>query len=75
MLSEQKISNEQFTTFADHAETADLEIGNSKLGIGLIMTMACFVGTWGCVCLINGIAQSQNIHELGRGLVTAFTGI
>lgn len=75
MLNEQKITKEQVTTFASHAEAAELEIGNSRFGIGIIMVMACFVGVWGCVCLINGIAQSQSIHELGRGLFTAFTGI
>jgi hypothetical protein len=39
------------------------------------MTMAFFIGTWGCICLLNGIAQSQNIQHLGRGLFTALTGI
>ena len=75
MLSEQKITKEQVTTFAGTAEISDLEIGNSRFGIGIIMVMACFVGAWGCICLINGIAQSQSIQELGRGIFTALTGI
>lgn len=75
MLSEQKISKEQVATFADKDETADLEIGNSRFGIAIIMTMAGFVGTWGFVCLINGLSQAHNIQELGRGIITAFTGI
>ena len=75
MLNEQKIAEEQVTTFAGHASTEDLAIGNSRVGIGIIMTLAGFLGTWGCVSLINGIAHSQNVQELGRGIITAFTGI
>jgi len=75
MLNEQKISKEEIATFVSHVETAELEIGNSRFGLGIIMVMACFVGAWGMVCLINGIAQTQSIHELGRGIVTALTGI
>ena len=75
MLSEQKIIKEQVTTFASHTEMTDLEIGNSRFGFIIILTMAGFVGAWGCVCLISGIAQSQNIQDLGRGIFTALTGI
>ena len=75
MLREQKLTEEQVTTFADSAKVAELEIGNSRFGIGIIMVMAGFVGVWGCLCLLNGIAQSQSIQELGRGIITAFTGI
>lgn len=75
MLSEQKISKEEVATFVSHAEAAELEIGNSRFGIGIIMVMACFVGAWGVICLINGIAQTQTIHDLGRSFVTALTGI
>ena len=75
MLNEQKISKEQITTFTAEAEVSDLAIGNSRFGIGLIMTMAGFVGAWGCICLINGISQSQSVQELGRGIITALTGI
>jgi len=75
MLSEQKITKEQVTTFASAAKVTELEIGNSRIGIGIIMVMACFVGGWGCLCLLNGIAQSQSLQEFGRGIITAFTGI
>jgi hypothetical protein len=75
MLSEQKITKEEATTFVDTTEIADLAIGNSRFGIGLIMAMAGFVGVWGCLCLLNGIAQSQSVQELARGIFTAFTGI
>jgi hypothetical protein len=37
--------------------------------------MAGFVGIWGCLCLVNGVVQTQNIQELARGIFTAFTGI
>lgn len=75
MISEQKIIKEQVTSFARHAEADELEIGNSRFGFGLIMAMAGFVGTWGCISLINGIVQAQNVQELGKGIFTALTGI
>ena len=75
MLSEHKIIEEQVATLADQAEITDIEIGNSRFGIIVIMTMAGFVGAWGFICLISGIAQSHNIQDLGRGIFTALTGI
>lgn len=75
MLREQKILKEQATTFINTAEDTHLEIGNSRLGIGIIMSIAGFLGVWGCISLINGVAQTHSIHELGRTIFTAFTGI
>ena len=75
MLSEQKIIEEQVTTLTATTELEELEIGNSRFGIITIMTMAGFVGVWGCACLLSGIAQSHNIQDLGRGIFTALTGI
>ena len=75
MLSERKITEEEVTTLTGSTELEELEIGNSRFGIITIMTMSGFVGAWGCVCLLSGIAQSQNLQELGRGIVTAITGI
>ena len=75
MLTDQKFRREQVATFSSSVLDSDLEIGNSRFGIGLIMVMAGFVGVWGCLCLISGIVQSQSIHDIGRGIITAFTGI
>ncbi len=75
MITSQKIAKEHVATFDSSATDSDLEIGNSRFGIGVIMVMAGFVGVWGCLCLINGIAQSQSMQDLGRGIITAFTGI
>jgi len=75
MLSEQKIIEEKVTSFACQSAATDLAIGNSRFGIGVILTMAGLVGTWGCISLVSGIAQAQNIQELGKGLFTALTGM
>jgi hypothetical protein len=75
MLREQKILKEQVTTFISSAENTHLEIGNSRFGIGIIMSIAGFLGVWGCISLLNGIAQTHSIHDLGRAIFTAFTGI
>ena len=75
MQSDQKFTKEQVAAFGSSIFVSDLEIGNSRLGIGLIMAMAGFVGVWGCICLANGIVQSQSIQDIGRGIITALTGI
>ena len=75
MISDQKIAKEQVAVFDNSADVSDLAIGNSRIGIGLIMFMAGFVGVWGCICLLSGIVQSQNLQEVGRGIFTALTGI
>ena len=75
MLTGQKIAEKQIAIYDTSVVSQDLEIGNSRFGISMIMAMAGFVGFWGFLCLVNGIAQSSNIHEVSRGIVTALTGI
>ena len=75
MLTSHKIAKEQIAAYENSVVREDLEISNSRFGIGVIMAMAGFIGAWGCICLINGISQSSNTIELTRGIVTALTGI
>jgi len=74
MYDSMKITSERVATFTHEIEAAELELGNSKLGFGIIMVMAAFVGVWGVACLIGGLASAGNLHELGRSLITALTG-
>jgi len=75
MLTDQKTLKEQAVTFENIIVDSEQDIGNSRFGIVTIMVMACFVGAWGCLCLISGIVQSQSFQDIGRGFFTAFTGI
>jgi hypothetical protein len=75
MLSDHKIANKQITVFSNEVELVDLDLGNSKLGIGIIMALAGFVGFWGTICLINGFIQANSIKQIGQGLITAMTGL
>lgn len=68
-------TQERAATFDESIEVADLQLGNSKLGIGIIMVMAAFVGVWGLACLIGGLASSNSFQEVGRGLLMAITGM
>jgi len=68
-------TQERAATFDESIEVADLELGNSKLGIGVIMVMAAFVGVWGLACLIGGLASTNSFQEVGRGLLMAITGM
>jgi hypothetical protein len=75
MLSNPKIAEKQITVFINEVELVDRNLGNSKLGIGIIMIMAGFIGFWGTICLINGLSQANNLKQLGQGLLTAITGL
>ena len=76
MYKSMEITREKVATFdTDISEVADLELGNSKLGLGVIMIMAAFVGIWGVACLIKGLASTGSFYEVGRSLFTAFTGM
>ena len=70
-----EITQERAVTFETNLEVAELELGNSKLGLGIIMVMAAFVGVWGVACLVGGLASTESFHEIGRSLITAFTGM
>ena len=75
MYESMNITQERVATFDSSVEVAELELGNSKLGLGIIMVMAAFVGIWGAACLIRGLANAANLHEIGRSLITAVTGM
>jgi len=61
--------------FENEAELPKYESGNSNLVMHVIMVMAAFVGVWGTTCLISGFVGSSSLQELGRGLITAVTGM
>ena len=74
MHDEIVITEKEITTLENAADVPNFELGNSKLGIGIIMSMAALVGVWGTTCLISGLANT-GLHEVGRSLITAITGI
>jgi hypothetical protein len=75
MYESMEITQERTATFDSNVEVAELELGNSKLGLGVIMIMAAFVGIWGIACLVGGLASAGSFHEIGSSLFTAFTGM
>lgn len=75
MYESMEVTQERVATFDNQVEVAELELGNSRLGLGIIMVMAAFVGIWGVACLIGGLASAEDFHEVWRSLITAFTGI
>ena len=66
------ITEKEITTY--ETDMPNFEMGNSKLGIGIIMSMAALVGVWGTTCLISGLANTS-LQEVGHSLLTAITGI
>ena len=55
MYESMEVTQEGVARFDSEIEVVDLELGNSKLGLGIIMIMAAFVGIWGVACLIGGL--------------------
>ena len=75
MYESMEITQERVATLNSKVEVAELELGNSRLGLGVIMVMAAFVGIWGVACLIGGLASAGSFTEAGRSLITAITGM
>ena len=75
MYESMEITQERVATLDTSVEVAELELGNSRLGLGIIMVMAAFVGIWGVACLVGGLASAGSFHEVWRSLLTAFTGV
>jgi hypothetical protein len=69
------ITEKQINTYENESDVPNFEMGTFKLSIGVIMSMAALVGVWGTTCLISGLANTGSLHEVGRGLLTAITGI
>jgi hypothetical protein len=75
MSEAMEITEKRLAVYEKEADLPDFELGNSKLGIGVIMIMTALVGIWGVACLISGLTNSASLHEMGRGVITAFTGM
>jgi hypothetical protein len=75
MYESMNITPERVASFDTDVGIEDLQLGNSRLGLGVILTMAAFVGIWGVACLIGGLASAGNFNEVWRSLITAFTGM
>ena len=56
-------------------ETSELDVGNSRLGLGVIMIMAAFLGLWGTACIISGLATLGSLKEAGSTLLNALLGV
>jgi len=49
--------------------------GISQAGVGVILVLATLIGIWGIACLIGGMSTMGGVMELGRGWLTAVTGM
>lgn len=50
-------------------------VSDSKVGLGVILFMAAFVGLWGVACLISGLATMPGLKEAAKTLINAFIGV
>lgn len=75
MLSNQKIAKDQVSTFDNELSLVETDLGDSRIGISIILTLAGVFGVWGSISLMNGILQANSIKQIGQGLFTAITGL
>jgi len=49
--------------------------GISQAGVGVILALASLIGIWGLACLIGGMSTMGGVMEMGRGWLSAVTGM
>jgi len=49
--------------------------GISQAGVGVILALASLIGIWGLACLVGGMSTMGGVIEMGRGWLTAVTGM
>lgn len=75
MFNTANTADAQMKTLENLKQDSTFELGNSRLGVIIIMTMATFVGVWGTTCLLSGLASCTSYQEICQGFITALTGI
>ena len=59
----------------DELDQAAIGEGFSQAGVAVILTLATLIGIWGIACLIGGMSTMGGVMALGRGWLTAVTGM
>ena len=70
-----EITDEAINVVRDEVENEEFDIENSRVGLYVMLSMSAVAGMWGCVCLVCGLGSCGSISTLGKGLLTAFTGM
>lgn len=58
---------------SDNRTEIDASYETSKFALAVGMTMAGFVGLWGCACMVSGL-MTGGLGGIIKGLMTAITG-
>ncbi|OGQ97981.1 MAG: hypothetical protein A2521_03310 [Deltaproteobacteria bacterium RIFOXYD12_FULL_57_12] len=74
-MYEMEITEGRTDSYSEAAIRTPYELGESRLGFGIIMTTAALIGVWGITCLVNGLSQAGTLQELGNHILMALTGI
>jgi len=75
MLQTTQATSDRIRVISSEVDVPRMDIGLSKFGLGVIVTMSALIGVWGVVCLVGGLGSCGSFQELGRGLITAVTGM
>ena len=55
--------------------TEEFVVSDSKVGIGVILALAAFVGLWGTACLISGLATLDSVKAILPTIFKGFLGV
>lgn len=66
---------EESKTLQNEIDMPNVELGNPKFILGVIMVMTALLGMWGVLCLVGGLANCDTVQELAKGFVTAYSGL
>jgi len=53
----------------------ELKQGASQAGVGIILTLAGLLGAWGIMCLVSAVIGEGGLLAVGRGWLSAVTGM
>lgn len=74
-MYEMEITEGRTDSYREVAIRTPYELGESRLGIGIVMTTTALIGAWGLTCLVSGLSQAGSLQELGNHILMALTGI
>jgi hypothetical protein len=56
-------------------DAAELKKGASQAGVGIILTLAALLGSWGIMCLVSAVVGEGGLLGVGRSWISAITGM
>lgn len=70
-----EVTETHLSQVSENIERNEFTIENSRVGFYVVVSMSAMAGIWGTACLVFGLGNCSTLGVLGKGLVTAITGM